>query len=194
MRQVASHPDVDERLRGEVVGVLQGRPATHQDLANLPYAEQVVKETLRVAPPAGVVARDVVAGDQIGGFEIRPGSQLFASAWVIHRDPRWFDEPLRFMPERWTADFERTLPACAYLPFGRGPRACIAGGMSMLILQLVLVTLTQQYRLRAGPDAQADAPRKFDLVAAIPHPQQQSPESDDLRGDKPVVLEERATL
>src|SRR6185295_5209597 len=132
------------RLRAEVSEVLGGRPATHNDLAGLPYSEQVVKEVLRVAPPAGIVTRAVVDADEIGGWSIRAGSQLFISAWVLHRDPRWFDEPLSFKPERWTADFERELPACAYLPFGRGPRSCVAGGMSTVILRLMLVTLTQK--------------------------------------------------
>jgi cytochrome P450 len=192
VQQIASHPEVDEALRREVSEVLGPRPATHHDLAKLPYSEQVVKEVLRVAPPAGVVARRVVAADQIGGWDIRAGSQLFASAWALHRDPRWFDEPHRFKPDRWTADFEYTLPACAYLPFGRGPRSCIAGGLSMMILRLVLVTLMQKYRLRTPDIATPSAPVRFDLTGSIPQPGDgtQAPGSAN---DVPVVLEERVS-
>jgi cytochrome P450 len=189
MRQIASHPQVDERLRREVNEVLGARQATGHDLASLPYCEQVVKETLRVAPPAGVVSRRVVADDRIAGWDIRAGSQLFASAWALHRDPRWFEDPHRFDPDRWTADFEQSLPACAYLPFGRGPRSCIAGGLSMMILRLVLVTLMQKYRLRTP--AVASAPLRFDLTGSIPQPGDgvQAPGSAN---DAPVVLEEWA--
>jgi cytochrome P450 len=195
MRQLASHPEVDDTLRDEISRVLQGRAATYQDLANLPYSEQVVKESLRLAPPAGVTTRLVRAEDEIGGWRVRGGSRVFSSAWVTQRDPRWFDEPLRFKPERWTAEFERTLPSGAYFPFGLGPRACIAGGLSTGILRLVLVTLTQQYRLRAGAArAASDAPRKFDLLAAIPKPEAEAAQPHGRENDLPVILENRGVM
>jgi cytochrome P450 len=178
MRQVASHAAVDDLLHGEATRALGGRPATHEDLVDLPYSEQVVKESLRTAPPAGVLMRIVAAEDEIGGWRIRGGSRLFISPWVTHRDPRWFDEPLRFKPERWTPDFERTLPPCAYLAFGRGSRMCIAGAMSTVILRLMLVTIIQRFQLRAGvPQPQAEGPRPFEPA-----------------GNLAVVLEDRDTV
>jgi cytochrome P450 len=178
MRQVASHPSVDDLLHSEATRSLEGRPAGYEDLANLPYSEQVVMESLRTAPPAGALMRIVDAADEIGGWKIRRGSRVFISPWVTHRDPRWFDEPLRFKPERWTADFERTLPPCAYLPFGRGSRICIAGAMSMVILRLMLVTIIQRYQLRA----------------TAPHPEAEGPRQSDRADDLPVVLKERAAV
>jgi cytochrome P450 len=178
MRQVASHAAVDDLLHGEATRALGGRAATSEDLADLPYSEQVVKESLRVAPPAGALMRIVAAEDEIGGWRIRRGSRLFVSPWVTHRDPRWFDEPLRFKPERWTPDFERTLPPCAYLAFGRGARMCIAGAMSTVILRLMLVTIMQRYQLRAvAPQAEAEGPRPSDRA-----------------GEMPVLLVDRATV
>jgi len=177
MRQVASYAAVDDLLHGEATRALAGRPASYEDLANLPYSEQVVKESLRAAPPAGALMRIVAAEDEIGGWRIRRGSRLFISPWVTHRDPRWFDEPLRFKPERWTPDFERTLPPCAYLAFGRGSRMCIAGAMSMVILRLALVSIIQHYQLRA----------------AAPQPEAEGPRPSDRAGDLPVVIVDRAT-
>jgi cytochrome P450 len=168
LREVASHPEIDDALHRETTEVLGRGPATYGHLDNLSFSEQVVKEALRIAPPAGAMMRSVAAEDEIGGCRIRPGSRLMISPWVTHRDARWFEQPLRFDPGRWTADFENSLPSCAYFPFGRGPRACMAGAMSLVILQLMLVTILQQYRLRtANPGLDAEA-RPFNVTGALP--------------------------
>jgi cytochrome P450 len=73
------------------------------------------------------------------------------SPWVSHRDPRWFDDPLRFRPERWENDFAKTLPRFAYLPFGGGPRVCIGNNFALMEAILVLATVLQRYRLRLPP-------------------------------------------
>lgn len=121
-----------------------------------------------------MLARSVASEIEIGGWKLAPGSRVFISPWVTHRDPRWFDEPLRFKPERWTPAFESTLPACVYFPFGRGQRSCIASAMSMVMLRLMLVTITQRHRPRAAESGHAAAARPFNRA-------------DDL----PVVLESR---
>jgi cytochrome P450 len=160
MRQIASHPAVDEKLHDEATSVLGGGPASYEKLADLPYSEQVVKESMRLVPPSGAMVRLVAAEDEIGGWKIRLGSRVLMSSWVTQRDPRWFDEPLSFKPERWTPAFEHTLPTCANLTFGRGPRTCIGAAMAMVTLRLMIVTIAQRYRPR-----NADPGRKS---AAVP--------------------------
>jgi len=161
IRQIASHPAIDDALHSEATEVLGGRPVRYEDLVNLPYAEQVVKESLRLVPPSGAMVRLAAGEDEIGGWRIRPGSRILMSSWVMHRDPRWFEDPYDFKPERWTTAFERSLPTCAYLPFGRGPRTCVGAPMATLILRLMLVTIAQRHRPRATNPERAIRVRPF---------------------------------
>ena len=161
IRQIASNPRVNDALHDEAAKVLEGRPVRYIDLASLPYSEKVVKEALRLVPPSGAMVRLAAGEDEIGGWRIRPGSRLLISSWVMHRDARWFDEPYSFKPERWTEEFECSLPACAYLPFGRGPRTCLGATMATLILRLMLVTIAQRHRPRATEPNQQFNVRPF---------------------------------
>ena len=81
--------------------------------------------------------------------------------WVVQRDPRWFNLPDAFKPERWEDDLETRLPRCAYFPFGDGPRTCIGDRFAMLEIVLVLATLCQRFRLELVPG------QKIRLVPSI---------------------------
>ncbi|MGJ4952835.1 cytochrome P450 [Bradyrhizobium sp. HKCCYLS20291] len=161
IRQIALNPAIDDALHAEAAEVLDGRPVRYDDLVNLPYAEQVVKEALRLVPPSGAMVRIAAGADEIGGWRIPRGSRMLISSWVMHRDARWFGDPYSFKPERWTAEFERSLPTCAYLPFGRGPRTCIGAPMATLMLRLMLVTIAQRHRPRATDPERAIKIRPF---------------------------------
>lgn len=149
LRLVAEHPAVDQQLAGELGDVLAGRTPAAADLARLSYAQKVVKESLRCCPPAGVIARRATEDDVVASFPVPAGARVFLSAWAMHHDPRYFPEPTSFRPERWTLELERSLPMCAYFPFGRGARSCIAGSLSSFIVQLVLALVTRRHRLEA---------------------------------------------
>jgi cytochrome P450 len=69
------------------------------------------------------------------------------SQWIVHRDPRWFTDPERFDPGRWSEEFARSLPRFAYFPFGGGPRVCVGASFAMLEAVLLLAAITQQFRL-----------------------------------------------
>jgi cytochrome P450 len=149
LRLVAEHRTADRALADELASVVGGRAPGIQDLPKLTYLDKVVKEALRLCSPAGVMFRRAVGPDVIGGWTIPAESRLFLSSWVVQRDPRFYDDPLAFKPERWTPEFERSLHTCAYFPFGRGPRSCIGGALGELIVQLVVATIAGRYRLEA---------------------------------------------
>ena len=148
---LSEHPEVDARLGEELHRVLDGRSPTVADLPRLPYTEKIVKESLRLYPPAYIVARIAPEGYQIGGYAVRPGASVVMSQWVMHRDRRYFDEPERFHPDRWTEEFEKRLPKFAYFPFGGGPRMCIGSSFAMMEAALLLATIAQRFQLRVLP-------------------------------------------
>jgi len=132
-------------------GVLGGRTPDVEDLVRLPYLHAVVSEVLRLYPPAYLLARTAIAPFTIGGHEFGAGETVLMSQWVMHRDPRYYDEPDAFRPERWLDGLADRLPPGAYFPFGDGPRRCIGQGFAMLESALVMATLAQRFRFRLVP-------------------------------------------
>ncbi|MBS7454622.1 cytochrome P450 [Microvirga sp. 3-52] len=146
------HPAVDVQLAVEVDRILGGRFPTVDDLPRLRYTEQVVSEVLRLYPPAYAIGRQALADCEIGGFHVPAGATVYVSPWVMHRDPRWFDDPHAFRPERWAGNLAKDLPRFAYMPFGGGPRVCIGNRFAMMEAVLILATVAQQFRLAWLPD------------------------------------------
>ncbi|RLM48489.1 cytochrome P450, partial [Halobellus sp. Atlit-31R] len=91
------------------------------------------------------LVREAAEPDTIGGYDIEPGQTVSAQQWVIHRDPRFYDDPLEFRPSRWTKEFKRDLPKFAYFPFGGGPRRCIGDRFALLEARLALATIAQSW-------------------------------------------------
>ncbi|MEM7535854.1 MAG: cytochrome P450 [Chloroflexota bacterium] len=148
---LSQHPTVAEKLRAEVDHVLGNRPATLHDLEHLTYTKQIIKETMRLYPAATAIGREVAADMELGGETIKKGRHVIVNTWAVHRDERWYPEPLAFKPERWTPEFEAELPRYAYVPFGAGPRVCLGNQFSMMEAQLVLATIAQHYSLQLQP-------------------------------------------
>jgi cytochrome P450 len=145
---LAQHPDVDTKLAAELRDVLGGRSPTVGDLPQLRFTEQVVTEAMRLYPPAWGFGREALADCEIGGYPIPAGTTIIISPWVSHRDPRYFERPTEFRPERWSGDFARQLPRFAYMPFGGGPRICIGNRFAMMEAVLILATVAQRFRLQ----------------------------------------------
>jgi cytochrome P450 len=148
---LASHPEAEARFHAEVDSVLGDRLPEAQDLPSLPYTRQVFAESMRLYPPAWAVSRRTIEPVTIGGHPVPAGSGVLASQWIAHRDPRFFEDPLAFHPERWTADFESKLPKLAYFPFGGGPRLCIGMGFAWMEGILLLATIGRKWRMRLVP-------------------------------------------
>jgi cytochrome P450 len=148
---LGQNPAAEARLHDELAAVLAGRPAEVSDLEKLPYLNAVVHESLRLYPPAYMMARMNVETVSVGGYEIPPRSTLLASQWVMHRDARFYEQPEQFMPERWLDGLESRLPPGAYFPFGDGPRRCIGQGFAQLETALVIAAISQKFRFRLKP-------------------------------------------
>ncbi|MFP9191787.1 cytochrome P450 [Natronosalvus vescus] len=153
---LSTHQAVEERLVEELETVLDGDPPTMADLDDLAYTERVVTESMRLYPPVPGIVREPVKPDLIGGYEIPPGATVQMQQWVVHRDPRWYDDPLAFRPERWTPEMEADLPKLAYFPFAAGPRRCIGDRFAMLEARLLLATIYQRYHLELVPGTDLD--------------------------------------
>ena len=121
-------------------------------MSRLKYTEMIAKESMRLYPPAYGVGREAIQEFELGGYRVPARSQLFMFQWVTQRDSRFFEEPGKFYPERWTQDFTDRLPKYAYFPFGGGPRACIGNYFAMMEIVLLLATIGQQFRLSLLPD------------------------------------------
>lgn len=145
MYLLGKYPDVERRLYQEISDVLQGALPTAADAKRLPYAERVLKEAMRLCPPAWTTGREALEDVEIGGYRIPKGAQILISQWVVHRDPRFYPNPEAFDPDRW--ENERDLPRYAYFPFGGGPRTCIGNHFAMLEATLLLAILVQRYHL-----------------------------------------------
>jgi cytochrome P450 len=149
--QLGENPDVEEKLHAELGAVLDGRPPSMQDLPRLAYTGQVVKESMRLYPPAWSQARAAARECEIGGYPVPAKSNIVMSQWIVHRDPRFFPRPEQFDPDRWTTEEMQRLPRFAYFPFGGGPRQCIGASFAMTEATLLLAAIAQQFRLRMVP-------------------------------------------
>jgi cytochrome P450 len=148
---LARHPEAEARLHAEVDAALAGRAPSPADLPGLPYTDGIVKEALRLYPPAYVLGRENVVEVELGGQAVPAGTTLLVSPWVMHRDPRFFENPDEFRPERWADGLEDRLPRFAYLPFGGGPRFCIGQQFALMEARLLLAGIARKFRLvRAG--------------------------------------------
>lgn len=159
LHSLAADPWVARQLVREVDEVLGGRPATVEDVPRLRLVDAVLREAMRLYPPAYAVGRELLDDRTIAGFSMPKGSQLLMAQWVVHRDPRWYEEPERFLPWRWLDGLAQRLPRFAYFPFGGGPRICVGNHFAMLEGVLVLATLMQTIEVRPRVPAHVLRPR-----------------------------------
>jgi cytochrome P450 len=148
---LSKHLEVETRLHEELDYVLCGRLPTHVNIQALPYTEKVIRESLRLYSPGWMMGRRALKDYQVRSYVAPAGSVLVVSPYLMHRDARYFPEPLRFDPERWTPEFRSALPKYAYFPFGGGPRGCIGEGFAWMEMILIVATLAQQWKLRLHP-------------------------------------------
>ena len=148
---LSQSPEVERRLHEEIDRVLEGRLPGVADVDRLPYTTRIVTESMRLYPPAWLVGRRAVNEYRIGPYYVPPRSIIVMSQWIVHRDSRYYEEPDRFEPDRWTSEFKAALPRFAYFPFGGGPRQCIGESFAWMELVLLVATLAQQWKFELVP-------------------------------------------
>jgi cytochrome P450 len=162
---LARHQEVAAKLAEELQQVLAGRAPSVNDLPKLPYTEMVIREVIRLYPPAAGVAREPIEDMKIAGYDLPKGSLIVVSTYAMHRDERFFPDPERYDPERFAPGWEERIPRYAYLPFGSGPRVCIGSGFALMEARLILATLARRFKLSLETDEEV---RPVQLVTVKP--------------------------
>ncbi len=142
---LATHPEINKRLVQEFFQVFpDGRP-TFDKLDQLKLTEMILLETMRLYPAAYMLGREAVQETSLNGYRVSPGTTVFMGTWVVHRDPRFWDQPDEFLPDRWV-NGEGKFPENAYFPFGAGPRLCIGNHFALLECKLMLACMLLRFR------------------------------------------------
>lgn len=150
---LSQHPDVEHRLYDELCSVLGGkdnssaRLPTIEDISKLEYTEKVLRESMRLYPPAWTIGRQAMVDYAIGKYVIPRGSIILMSQYVMHHNPQYFSNPNTFDPDRWTKDFKSTLPRFSYFPFGGGIRGCVGEPFAWMEGILVLATICRKWKI-----------------------------------------------
>jgi len=174
---LARHPDVYARVQAEADAALAGRSPTFDDLARLPYTLQVLKEAMRLYPPAYALVRQAMRDVTVGGFRIPRGAIVLLSPYLLHHNPALFPDPETFDPDRFTPQEENARPRHAYLPFGGGARVCIGAAFALMEGHLLLATLAQRVTFALAEPNKAIEPEP--LITLRP------------RGGVPVIIRRR---
>ena len=147
---LARNPQVADKLHAELDAVLGDRTPTLDDLHGLPYSLQVIKEVLRLYPPAPFYIRDAIKEDTLGDFDTQ-GLPVLMSPYYTHRHPDFWERPLEFDPDRWTPEREASMHPYAYHPFAAGQRMCIGNNFSLLESHILLALLAREFAPRLAP-------------------------------------------
>ena len=145
---LALHPEVEAKLHAELDTVLNSRLPTADDVPNLPYTAMIFAEVMRLYPPAWRLVRYAIKDFKVGDYIVPARSLVVMSQYVMHRDARYFPDPLRFDPERWTPEAKASRPQYSYFPFGGGSRRCIGEAFASMEGILLTATLAQRWRVR----------------------------------------------
>jgi cytochrome P450 len=159
---LSQHPDAEEKLHNEIDSILGAADSkghtdgkkvpTAEDIPKLQYTEKVLRESMRLYPPVWTLGRYVETDYQVGEYTIPTGSSILMSQYVMHHDPRYYEAPEQFNPDRWTTKFKTDLPRFSYFPFGGGIRGCIGEPFAWMEGILIIATIAQKWAMRLVPD------------------------------------------
>lgn len=142
---LAKHPEIKKRVQDEIKTVLDGKELSYDLLNNLHYTTMVIKESMRLYPPAWVTVREASRADIIDGFEIKYNDKIIVSPYAVQRSEKYWSEPEKFDPERFSPERIKSIPRFAYFPFGGGARLCIGNNFAMMEMQIILSLVCNEY-------------------------------------------------
>jgi cytochrome P450 len=152
---LSQNQDVKTKLHDEINSVLGdsgnnigNRIPTAYDIPKLQYTEKVLRESMRLYPPVWTIGRRVENEYSVGEYTIPAGSSILMSQYVMHHNPKYYEEPERFNPDRWTEEFKSHLPRFSYFPFGGGIRGCIGEPFAWIEGILIIATIAQKWTMR----------------------------------------------
>jgi cytochrome P450 len=148
---LSQHPAIERRFQAEIDQTLAGRLPTADDLPKLSYTHQLLSEVLRIYPPVWTHGRRLAGAIRLGDWDLPAGAYIIFNTWLLHHDERYYADPERFDPGRWTDEPEVKRPRMSFAPFGAGPRQCIGEGFAWMEGVLLLATLAQSWQLRLAP-------------------------------------------
>jgi len=151
---LSQNPEVERQLHEEIDSVIGRRTPTLNDLKQLEYTSRVIKETLRLYPPAPVYVRDTIADDEVGDRHIPAGARMMLFPYATHRHTDFWDDPERFDPDRWLPEREAARHPYAYHPFAAGQRICIGNNFSLFESQVLVAILAARFAPRLIPGHQ----------------------------------------
>lgn len=148
------HPEKQAKLREELKAAFPDKNLEAANFDKTPYLHQVLLEAMRLYSPSWMLGRDALNDDKIGGFDVPKKSMIIIPTWAFHRNPKVYENPDSFIPERWTKDFEASLQKSDYIPFGLGSRMCIGASFAMFELKYIIATLYLNFgtKLLSSPE------------------------------------------
>jgi cytochrome P450 len=145
---LSQNPECERRFHHEIDRELQGRLPAYDDVSRLRYVEMVLAESMRLYPPAWAMGRYARSDFHLGDFFLPAKTTVLMSQFITHRDARFFPDPLRFDPERFTSEARSRRTKLTYFPFGAGVRQCIGESFAWMEGVLLLATLAQKWKMR----------------------------------------------
>lgn len=149
---LSQNPAEEKKLQDEVDSAVSGDIPTFEEVGNIPFSRQVIEEALRLYPPVWLYSRTAIADDNIGGYDIPAGTNIFFAPYYLHRHPDFWDKPETFNPARFAADEVKKRHKFAFIPFSAGPRRCIGDYFSIVEMQIHLGTMAQKFKLEYVAD------------------------------------------
>ncbi len=151
---LAKHPDVQERVRNEALEMLKSGKLSYESLNKLTFTTMVIKEAMRMFPPAWAMLREVAKDDVIDGYLLKKGDGVVMCAYAVQRSEKYWSEPDRFIPERFSPENQKHIHRYAYFPFGGGARLCIGNNFAMMEMQIILALICSEYVFELPADYQ----------------------------------------
>ncbi len=165
---LSQHPDAEARLHAELDAAPAMAAPSPAEAESLAYASQVVNEALRLYPPGWLLSRRTLAADVLGGFAVPAGTNVLLPLYLLHRHPRYWQDPDRFWPERFAGEHDAERPRFAYMPFAAGPRHCIGEAFALYEMLVHVYKVARRYRLVYVPDRPLELEAQINLRTRHP--------------------------